>query len=220
MAFIEFLCFNGLSHAAIVNYITGVKNKLKWYSLDISVFEHPKVVTMLRGVERTAHVIRQPKAIIEVNMLKQMIWCNASLENARMFNCLFLIAYFGFFRISNLAPVNVNSFDFKKHLCRGDVIIQDEGVVIVVKWSKTIRNFSQGTYIVLPKLTGSVLCPHNAVVTWLRNSKGGHNDPLFTINHKPVSQYQIRKHLAKNVSVIGRDPINYPFHSFRRSGPC
>ena len=61
-----------------------------------------------------------------------------------------------------MASVSKLMFDIKVHLCRGDVIAHEEFLIVLVKWSKTLQATCKGTYIILPQLKSSPLCPMKA----------------------------------------------------------
>ena len=75
----------------------------------------------------------------------------AALPHATVYAAIYLIAFFGFFRISNLVPSATTKFDVKKQLCVGDVLFEQTYCAIVVKWSKTIRTPDRATYVILPR---------------------------------------------------------------------
>ena len=108
-----------------------------------------------------------------------------------------LLAFFGFFRISNLAPSSKREFKIAKHLCRGDVLFHGKFLIVIVKWSKTLQSANKGTYVILPELTGSRLCPMSALRAMLLQFPAKNNDPLFLGPSGPIVQSQIRSHFNK-----------------------
>jgi hypothetical protein len=45
-------------------------------------------------------------------------------------------------RQSNLAPKTAAAFDIRRNTCRGDVICHPPGLVILLKWTKTLQKGS------------------------------------------------------------------------------
>ena len=78
---------------------------------------------------------------------------------SQIYNTLYNFAYLGFLRISNIVPPSKKNFDLSKNLCRGDILVNKTNVVVIIKWSKTLQNSSQGSYIVLQRLKSRLLCP-------------------------------------------------------------
>ena len=218
LMFLEFLAFNGLKFGTICNYLSAIRTKLKWHSLSEIAFEHHKVKVMLTALQKTLHQQPRIKNIFSLNTLEKIVCASFSLPDPWVFITIYLFAFMGFLRISNLVPTSSNCFDVHKQLCLADVIEHKSNIAIVLKWSKTLQCRQQGTFILLPKLGNSILCPFNAFTNMCKDRRFAKFTPLFTIKSKPVSQFQVRAHLHKVLSIIGLDPTLYTFHTFRRSG--
>ena len=96
---------------------------------------------------------------MDVNTLKKSVhWCDHFYMGI-VYKAVFLTAFFGFLRLSNLAPHSHLSFDPSRHVTGGDVIF----VKIILKWSKTNQNRNTAHVLSLPKIKGSNLCPHKAL---------------------------------------------------------
>ena len=134
-----------------------------------------------------------------------------------IFLSLYLLAFFSFLRISNILP----SFDKTRHLARGDIILQPQGAVVLVKWSKTIQNRRDIATVSIPALGDSPLCPITALRTMLEKIPASDNDPLFLVPKVkglvPLTDSVARKHL-KDVcqSLEMSNPVTC--HDFRRGG--
>ena len=66
-----------------------------------------------------------------------MVACCDSLYMGEVYKIVFLIAFFGFFRLSDLCPHSCNTFDFTRHLAGGDIFWDDHSLKLLVKCSKT-----------------------------------------------------------------------------------
>ena len=66
--------------------------------------------------------------IISMEDLYAMVACCDSLCMGQVYKTLFLLPFFGFFRLSNLCPSSLNSYDYTRHLTGGDVF----GMIILV----------------------------------------------------------------------------------------
>ena len=73
------------------------------------------------------------------------------------------ICLFGYFRISNLLAPSRLTFDIKKQLCRGDMLVKGNNPIVIVKWSKTLQASNQGLFIILPQLNNLLLCPFKSL---------------------------------------------------------
>ena len=218
LGFIEFLTFNGLKHASVLNYMSAIRSQMKWLDLNTQVFDHSKVKLMLKAVEQTSTCIPSYKGVFDVPTLTILIQLCNQLPHCITFQALYLLAFFGFFRISNLVPASRFAFDIKKHLCRGDVIIQPANAIIIVKWSKTLQNIKKGTFVIIPRLGSSPLCPVRALEIMLHATPQHSNAPLFITTEGILTQNRVRTHLSKLLCALNLDGKSYSFHTFRRSG--
>ena len=94
-----------------------------------------------------------------MDTLKQILCVTISLPHPEVFKALYLFAFFGFFRISNLAATSSSTFDINKQLCVGDVILAQAYAIVVLKWTKTLQKSRQGSYVMLPILSNGMVCP-------------------------------------------------------------
>ena len=137
------------------------------------------------------------------------------------FKVAYLLGFFGFLRMSNLCPHSASSFDFLKHLTRGDIFFDNSSAKILLKWSKTLQMNNQAKVISIPLLNSSI-CPVSAIKKLLLIQPGSKDSPLlqFRVGHayQPLIDTRIRKHLKNILSLLNVHDRNLTFHSFRRSG--
>ena len=177
---------------------------------------------MLRSVERAASALPVQKGVFSLQDLQRICEACNLLPDPVLFRALYLTAFFGFFRISNLVPATRLSFDVKKQLCVGDILFEKSYTIILVKWSKSIQLSTVGTFIVIPHLGGNPLCRSTALKRWVQlrkaHSATSANSPLFGHAGLCISQPQVRAHLARVLRILHLQPVAFPFHTFRRSG--
>ena len=138
-----------------------------------------------------------------------------------IFKAMYLLAFFGFLRLSNLAPVNVKDFSPFKHLAKGDIFFSDAYVTILIKWSKTLQFSNQARLLKIPFLHNDI-CPANALKECVNVVPGNNNAPLFQFNlfgkWVPITHSRVRNHLKNVLELLGKNPSFITFHSFRCSG--
>ena len=144
---IEYLALNQLKVSSIRNYLAGIATHFQWLSLDVSTFKHHKVCLMLKGIEKSITSMPKFKAIFSVQQIHSLLGMCDTLPLSILHKTF---AYLGFFRIYNLVPSSRKTFSILKHLCRADVMCSDQGLITIVKWSKTMQASNQGSYIILP----------------------------------------------------------------------
>ena len=136
-----------------------------------------------------------------------------------VFKTVFLLAFFGFLRLSNIIPHSLSTFDPSKHLTAGDLIFTKK---VVIKWSKTIQTRDRVHLLSLPRILGSNLCPYKACRSALKLYSPANHDPLFQFpvadKWQVLTDTRIRKCLSKINLRMGLTCNYYTFHSFRRSG--
>ena len=160
--------------------------------------------------------------IMSMDMLLRLIRPCDTLESAFTYKAMFLMAFFGFLCISNLAPHSYSQFDPSRHLNPFDIVFKKSTMTVSLKWSKIMQTRDKVYTIVLPKLGSSIFCPVNALKRALVAYTPGPNDPLFQIltgsGFQLVTESRLRKVLSKLNVKLGLDPHHFTFHTFRCSG--
>ena len=130
-----------------------------------------------------------------------------------------ILEFLMFARISNLLPESSSVFDPSKQLTRQDVRVAENAVVLVVKWTKTIKHKRK---LVLPLhvTPNSQLCPKLSLLRSVRLSPGTLQDDLFSCGPqlKLLSHQEFTKFLRKNLSLAGFNSTSFSGHSLRRGG--
>ena len=162
LAFLECLNFNSVGISQMNNYISAIKSLSLRFNLPLQHLEHQKISLYLRALQKTTPAKMKLKTIIDVPFLKLIVNKCDSTFLGHIFKVAYLLGFFGFLRLSNLAPHSLSSFSFLKHLAKGDVIFNNSGVILIIKWSKTLQLFSQAKLLHLPILNND-LCPVRAL---------------------------------------------------------
>ena len=112
--------------------------------------------------------IKRPLAVtshnvIDLSMLERISKACDHLNFPEVFRAIFLTGFFGFFRLSNLAPHSILTFDLSRHLTGHDLFFTKNLVKILIKWSKTMQNRDAVQVISLPKVSNRAICPFRAL---------------------------------------------------------
>ena len=136
--------------------------------------------------------------------------------------CLCLCSFFSLARKSNLVPSSPHTFDKSKQLCRSDVQVGSNGLLITFRWSKTIQLGQRRIQIPIMAMPNSKLCLHRAYLRMIDMVPGQPADPAFILpcssKVKPVSYKLFQKFIKSSVEYIGLDPSKFSSRSFRRGG--
>ena len=100
--FVQFLVDSRLSTPTIHTYLSAIKSKLSSFGFDNSIWSHNRVILMLKACSRTVAIFKQPKHVLTPITLTAFIHRVSFHPQGSLFKALFLLAFHGFFRISNL----------------------------------------------------------------------------------------------------------------------
>ena len=116
-----------------------------------------------------------------------------------------------------------NKFDPLRHTCRGDVLLRPPGIVVILKWSKTIQRGEQVPLIPLPATKDPRLCPVRAYTHMLRvcPTKSA-NEPLLMVtnthNRRAITSSELSTTFHVIMEAMGYPKRAYILHSLRASG--
>ncbi len=106
-----------------------------------------------------------------------------------------------------------------EHLCRGDVFLVDDGLRLLIKWSKTIQARERTLVIPVLAIPGHPLCPRSAYEDMVAAIPASKNKPLFSLpGGKPLTTHQYTTRLRSILTTCGLESKDYSPHSFRRGG--
>ena len=177
---------------------------------------------MLRAISITSTHTPKQKLALAPDVLLALCESLGSSTEAEVYKCAFIVAFFSFLRRSNLVPDSVHSFDKHRHLCRGDIFVEHDCLIILIKWSKTLQCHERVVTIPLASLPGHPLCPVSAYQTMLSKVPGKDNDPVFMLPQAgktvPLTSSKLAQRFKTGLAGLGLDPSDYSIHSLRRSG--
>ena len=140
LVFMEYLYGNAQSKSNISNYMAAIRAFHIIYGLPTHCFRDERLSLFLKSIQNSAPLTYKMSSLIEIEILHAIIQeCN-NMENPLIFRPLYLTCFFSFLRLSNILPHTAHSFDFTRQLAHGDFITQEQGGLLLIKWSKTIQN--------------------------------------------------------------------------------
>ena len=148
---------------------------------------------------------------------------NLCLSFDRCFWAACLVAFFSFFRKSNLLIQSLALFDPSRHLCSTDAQFTPQGVVLTVRWSKVIQFRERKLMIPLPHIPNSVFCPSSSLLAmFLECHNPSSPSPLFRFRDgssvTALTQSSFTVKLRACLRDLGYPASKYSGHSFRRGG--
>ena len=222
LAYLEYLTQNKVSVPMLANNISALKAHFTMYNLQFSLFDHPRVRYFVKALKINRPLALVTRNIMSLQQLQQLVLLCDLEPDGMVFKSIFLLAFFGFLRISNLAPHAVGAFDCTRHITRDDIEFHSQTMAITLKWSKTIQTRDRIHVVTLPRPKGSPLCPVRALKLLLRAYNPSFNHPLFNITtssgFQVLTDTRIQTFLAKMNFKMGLPSNHFTFHTFRRSG--
>ena len=222
LAFLECLTYNQTSVNMLANYLAAIRANFNLLGLNSAILNDKRLKYYIKSMKLNRPVCLSTKNVISVEILQKIVHCCDTLYMGPIFKAIFLVAFFGFFRLSNLAPHSFSSFDISRHLAAGDIFFSKNFVKILVKWTKTLQTHDQIKIISLPNLGKSPLCPYHALKKIIPLYNPSENEPLFQYKYPSGWKVLIDAKIRKTLSLINLKlqfpPHFFIFHAFWRSG--
>lgn len=220
----QFLSRSFKCPGSIRNYLYGVKILHLSLGFPFPHLEHFETKLLLRGIANlNPHTPRQPLPITPPVLLKILDQLDLPSPLHATLWCCCVLSFFLFARKSNMVPPSMAAFNPKKHLCRGDVLECEAGLVVHIKWSKTIQHGERFLLIPLVACPSSPLCPRKAFRMMCHLVPGKQSAPAFLDPLESglvsLTHTTFMTHFRQVLQKAGFEPYKaFLGHSFRRGG--
>ena len=119
---IIFLGMSGKTANVCSYYVSAIKAMFVMFHLDYRVLEDPKIKYFIKSV-RINRPLSVPKLnIMDLKTLHRLVRLYNCTYMGLVFKTVFLTLFYGFLRLSNLAPHSRSMFDPTRHITAGDLI--------------------------------------------------------------------------------------------------
>ena len=222
LSFMEFLVGSNVSVSMVQNYWSAIRAKFLLYDLNSCVLLDQRFRLYVKSLKINRPLVSVTRHIMTVYQLNYLSGLCDHIYMGPVYRAIFLVAFFGFLLLSNLAPHSVGSFDHTRHITAQDVHLTSTYLKIHLKWSKILQTMDKAQILTLPKLVSSLLCSYRALKHVIKTHKPMGWQPLFQVQSPEgwlvLTDSKVRKCLSRlNVS-MGLPPHHFTFHTFRRSG--
>ena len=222
LSFLECLVAIECSASMIANYVSAIKASFIMYDLPFETLDHPKVKYFLKALRINRPITTTSHNVITISHLLDISRACDLLTSPQVYRTTFLLDFFAFLRLSNLAPHAKADFDHTRHLTGNDVFFTEKYLKVLLKWSKTMQTRDKVQCVTLPRLKIKLLCPFRAEKALFKLYPMSGLAPLLQIHNdqgwNPLTDSQVRKSL-KTINIhLGLSPRFFTFHDFRRSG--
>ena len=218
--FIQYLANSLTSNAARGNYKSGAKWWIEMRGGDISPFASIQVKTVEKGAANLNTHIPNPAPAItpfELNIICQHL---STVKDGVAIKAAMLVGFFGFLRASNVISPSASTWGGPHTITRADLLSHENGLVLVLKSTKTRGAYEAPAVLALPRITGSILCPTQAWAEYcvavpglpyepaFKTSAGAHLTPAPIVKEMRAAVHAAQCPFSGTVSM----------HSLRRGG--
>ena len=152
LSFCECLVANNCSVSMVSNYLSAIKANFVLYNMCFTLLDHPRIRYFQKSMRIHRPLTLTSHNIINLSMLEKISRACNDISFSEVFRAIFLTGFFGFFRLSNLAPHFISTFDPSRHLTGHDLFFTKKLVKILIKWSKSLQDRDKVQVISMPKL--------------------------------------------------------------------
>ena len=115
--------------------------------------------------------------IMTLSQLRALVALCDNINCGQVFKAAFLMAFFAFLQISNIAPHASGAFDPSRNLTTSDIKVTSKFMNVAIKWSKTLQTRDKIYVVTVPKLSCPLLCPVTALQKAISMYHPGPQDP-------------------------------------------
>ena len=222
LSFCECLVAKNCSASMVSNYLSAIKANFVLYNMCFSLLDHPRIRYFQKSIRIHRPLTLTPHNIIDLSMLEKVSRACDDISFSQVFRAIFLIGFFGFFRLSNLAPHSILTFDPSRHLTGHGLFFTKKLVKVLIKWSKTLQDRDIVQVVSLPKIANRIICPYRAFKALTKLYPMTDSESVFQIKMpsgwQPLTDTRVRKVLKSINMTLGLNPHFFTYHCFQRSG--
>ena len=212
------------SPTSTAQYLTVIRLLHLECGLDHPFQDNHHVSSLLKAIKRDKGCEQNYKLTLTTKDLSAILY---HLDLGRPLDAqlwsLILACFYGLLRISNVTVPNVSNMDSHKSITRQDIEFHANGIILNIRWSKTLQFRERVLQTALPALEND-LCPTRAFLNFIKlagpvppNAPAwAFIDPLGQLR-VPTSA-SVRTRLQSVFAAVGMSTKHFNTHSLRRSG--
>ena len=217
--FISYLSFRKLAFSTITSFLAAISylHKLRGFSDPTKSFLIQKLLTALSCKRSVDIQIPVTQPVLD-EVIRFLRLTNSSAFQRSLYSTMFLGAFYGLFRIGELAT--------KSTRVAASVIQFNNLTSLSTHEAKiSISNYKHNTSnrpfdIIRAREVSQPFCPVAALLQYC-STRGDHPGPLFcNADYSPISVDQFSCELQQCLAFCGLDTSRYKSHSFRIGGAC
>ena len=208
------------SFKSIKNYMSAIRLMHKYSNKPCPALDCFELQLTLRAIKLNLRHVPKRKLPITPKLLRKLVSACDYLprDKGKIMKVAILFGYFGMLRQSNLAPRNPCKFDPTRHTCRQDILEQENGLAILVKWTKAAQTMDNVNMVSIPSVKHAHVDPVRAYRDMVKEipSKQDNCPLLISKRGKPIHIGKLRKLFNKLLEACSLSPRHYSLHSLRR----
>ena len=218
--FYAFLVQSLSAYSSLQNYESSVNMfyRLYGYNMDSSSVL-TKVVNM--AAKKSLTTVPASKVPLEIDhVIKFAKVCDFSNPFEYTWLVAIQIAYMSLLRKSNICPPSLAAFDSNKHLLRSDIVLQESGVTVNLRWSKTNQSVDNIFSIPIAHSQDQFFDPPSLFKSFAAQFPVCDGDPCFSFymhgRHYVLLQKDLTVMLYQFLDRIGVPSQGITSHSIRK----
>lgn len=168
--YLEYCLKSVRSPATIQNYVGALTTCYKTMGLDESPFQSFKVRNAVTAIKKNIRHVPAPSLPVSPGLLRRVVRFVKLLPDGHTIAFAYVLMFHTFCRQSNFSSQTAISFDATRQFTRDDIRVRRDGLMVKHKWSKANQMASHQATIMVPAVSGSVLCPKDAYIRMERGS--------------------------------------------------
>ena len=221
--FVSYLNARKLAPATVTSYLSAIS-----YVHKVAGVHDPTktfvIQTLLRAINRSKTAdIRLPitRSVLH-QLLRSLQHTNSSASQRTTFSTMFLLAFYGFFRVGELATNSRDCSIYVVQYCNVSFLKSSADIRRVkITLTRFKHNTNNRPYdIIIEREDSLPFCPVKSLLEYckIRGSKPG---PLFcSSDGSPITTNQFNSELRRCLIFCGFDTSRYKSHSFRIGAAC
>lgn len=213
LCFVSFLIQENLSPASVNKILAGASFFLKFAGCPSLTSFFP-VKQVLKGFKKSTPVLDKRRPISSDLLVKLIsvleVVCFSPYE-VLLFKTVFVIAFFGAFRVGEMVAPNKVSASFLRF---SDVLVVGDSVRIFLRRSKTDQS-GRGRWVTLYIAPSGVICPVFWVSQYLLVRPPGSGSFFIHLDLSPLTRFQFSAVLSSCLKRLNLSGFRFSSHSFR-----
>lgn len=217
--FISYLSFRKLAFSTITSYLAAISyvHKLRGFPDPTKSFLIQKLLSALsrkRSVDVRLPVTRP----VLHELIRSLSFTNSSAFQRSLYATMFLVAFYGLFRIGELATKSTRVASSVVQFHNLTFLSTHEAKISISNYKHNTCN--RPFDIILAREVSQPFCPVAALLQYC-STRGDRPGPLFChADYSPISVHQFNRELQRCLAFCGLDTSRYKSHSFRIGGAC